>query len=80
MGVVSKSRHFRLWLVGLTLVAFAVRLVYALPTGPPTFSAGDSFFYRGVAERLAEGDGFVAEHRPGGDPRARNRPGDADDW
>ena len=39
--------HFARWLIGLALLAFAIRLVFALSFG--TRLGGDALFYRGVA-------------------------------
>jgi 4-amino-4-deoxy-L-arabinose transferase-like glycosyltransferase len=50
-------RHFPRWLFGLTLLALAVRVAYALAVGEQL--GGDSGFYRGVARELVDGDGYI---------------------
>lgn len=48
---------------GVVVVAFAVRLAFGLLVAADLPPASDSAFYRDVAARLADGDGFVTQGR-----------------
>jgi 4-amino-4-deoxy-L-arabinose transferase-like glycosyltransferase len=54
---VKNRPHFARWLIGLALLAFAIRLAFALSFG--TRLGGDALFYRGVGEALANGKGYT---------------------
>lgn len=62
----------RWWRAGLLLVvgvAIAARVVFAVVLAPDLPTPGDATLYRGTAEHLANGDGFVYPAPGGGPPQ-----------
>jgi 4-amino-4-deoxy-L-arabinose transferase-like glycosyltransferase len=53
-----RPTRFAWWLGGISLVAFAIRLVYALAIAPGQIQPGDPLLYRTLAEALAHGRGY----------------------
>ena len=63
----------RWWRAGLVLVvgvAIAARVAFAVVLAPDLPTPGDATLYRGTAQHLADGDGFVYP-APGGGPPSR---------
>jgi 4-amino-4-deoxy-L-arabinose transferase-like glycosyltransferase len=63
----SGTRHgrisdFGLALAALTLIAFAIRLIYALAVAPAQIQPGDPRAYHHLADALANGRGYNLEH------------------
>ncbi len=56
----TEIRNFRWWLVGVTALAFAVRVTYALTVASDFELPGDAFLYRGLAWEVANGYGYSA--------------------
>jgi hypothetical protein len=60
------------WRAGLLLVvgvAVATRVAFALALAPDLPTPGDATLYRGTAQHLADGDGFVYDAPGGGPPQ-----------
>jgi 4-amino-4-deoxy-L-arabinose transferase-like glycosyltransferase len=55
---VLRSTELR-WVVGLTLVALALRLAFALAIDRPSLPFNDMLFYHATAKALADGLGFI---------------------
>lgn len=51
-------RNFRRWLLGVTALAFAVRVTYALAVAADFELHGDAFLYRALAWELTNGHGY----------------------
>lgn len=53
-----RGRAFWAWLIGLTLVALALRLVYSFTIAADQALPGDALAYRSLAWELLNGHGY----------------------